>query len=111
MAIQKAGLAQFQDIFEVVGVGKFNVANFAAAATGSGTFATSGALAVPGAAFGDIVLVGVSLDPTDGVFAGTVTAANVVEVVLLNNTAGALDFGSTTLTVVVLRLNAPYANI
>lgn len=113
MAIQKAGpaVAQFQDLFEVVGAGKFNVANFAAAATGSGTFATSGALTVANAAFGDMVLVGASIDPTDGVFAGMVTAANTVEVVLLNNTAGGLDFGSVDLTVVVLRLKSQYAFI
>lgn len=112
MAIQKGkGAAQFQDIFEVVGVGKFNVANFASAATGSGTFATSGAISVPGAAFGDIVMIGQSLDLTDGVMVGTVTAANVVEVILLNNTTGALDFGSVDLTVVVLRLNSQYARI
>jgi hypothetical protein len=40
MAIQKAGRLQFQDLFEVVGVGAFTV-NFASAATGSGTFAGS----------------------------------------------------------------------
>lgn len=111
MAIQKKGRAQFQDLFDVVGAGKFNVANYTSAATGSGTFATSGSLSVPGAAFGDLVLVSPSIDPTDGVFVGHVTAAGVVEVVLLNNTAGALDFGSVDLTVVVLRLNPAYAVI
>jgi hypothetical protein len=112
MAVQKrAGKAQFQDLFEVVGIGKFNVANFTSAATGSGTFATSGAIAVAGAAFGDLVLVGHSIDLTDGVMVGTVTAASVVEVILLNNTAGALDFGSVDLTVVVLRVNPAYAVI
>jgi hypothetical protein len=108
MAIQKAGRIQFQDLFEVVGVGKFNVANFAAANTGSGTFANSGALTVPGAALGDIVMVAPSIDPTDGVFAGHVTGANTVEITLLNNTAGGLDFGSVDLKVVVLRINPFY---
>ncbi len=111
MAIQKSGRLQFQDLFEVVGAGKFNVSNWSSAAVGSGTFAGSGALAVPGAALGDMVMVAPSIDPTDGVFAGHVTAADVVEITLLNNTAGALDFGSVDLNVVVLRLSAQYANI
>lgn len=111
MAIQKAGRLQFQDLFEVVGAGKFNVANFASAATGSGTFATSGALSVPGANFGDFVMVSPSIDLTDGVMVGHVTAAGTVEVILLNNTAGTLDFGSVDLTVVVLRLKSDYAVI
>ena len=111
MAIQKSGRLQFQDLFEVVGVGKFNVANFASAATGSGTFAASGSLSVPGAALGDFVLVSPSIDPTDGVFAGHVVAADTVDITLLNNTAGTLDFGSVDLTVVVLRVSAQYANI
>lgn len=102
---------QFQDLVEVVGVGKFTISNWASAATGSGTFAGSGALSVPGAALGDIVLVAPSIDPTDGVFAGHVTGANTVEVTLLNNTTGALDFGSVTLSIIVLRINAQYANV
>lgn len=109
MAIQKAGRLQFQDLFEVVGAGKFNVANFASAAAGA--FATSGALSVPGANFGDFVMVSPSIDLTDGVMVGHVTAAGTVEVILLNNTAGTLDFGSVDLTVVVLRLKSDYAVI
>lgn len=108
MAIQKKGRSQFQDIFEVVGVGAFTV-NFGNAATGSGTFAGSGALTVPGAALGDIVLVGPGVDPVDSALVGHVTAANTVEVTLLNNTAGAVDLASQTLVVVVLRLNPTYA--
>ena len=111
MAIQKAGRLQFQDLFEVVGAGRFNVSNWSSAAVGSGTFATSGALTVAGPALGDIVLCSPSIDPTDGVFVGHVTATNQVEVVLLNNTAGALDFGSVDLRIVVLRLSAQYDSI
>jgi hypothetical protein len=111
MAIQKSGRLQFQDLFEVIGAGKFNISNFAAAATGSGTFAASGSLTVAGAAFGDFVLVAPSIDPTDGLFAGHVVAANAVDITLLNNTAGGLDFGSVDLTVIVLRLNPHYAAI
>lgn len=107
MAIQKAGRLQFQDVFEVVGVGSFTV-NFGNAATGSGTFATSGALSVPGAALGDLVLVAPTLDVTDAALDGQVTSAGVVEVTLLNNTAGAVDLASMELRVVVLRLNPAY---
>ena len=107
MAIQKTGRLQFQDLFDVVGVGSFNV-NFAPAASGSGTFAGSGALAVPGAAFGDIVLCGPAVDPIDSAIVGHVTAANVVELTLLNNTAGAVDLAAQNIRVVVLRVQPGY---
>lgn len=107
MAVQKAGRLQFQDLFEVVGVGAFTV-DFGNAATGSGTFAVSGALTVAGAALGDIVLVGAGVDVVDSALVGHVTAANTVEVTLLNNTAGAVDLASQTLRVVVLRINPAY---
>jgi hypothetical protein len=107
MAIQKAGRLQFQDLFEVVGVGAFTV-DFPDAATGSGTFAGSGALTVPGAALGDIVLVGAGIDVNDTALVGHVTAANTVEVTLLNNTTGARNLASQKLRVVVLRLADQY---
>jgi hypothetical protein len=107
MAVQKAGRMQFQDLFEVVGVGAFTV-DFGDAATGSGTFAGSGALTVAGALLGDIVLVGNGVDVTDAALVGHVTSANTVEVTLLNNTAGAVNLASQTLRVVVLRLNPFY---
>lgn len=110
MAIQKKGRLQFQDLFDVVGVGKFTI-NFPNAATGSGTMAVSGALTVPGAALGDIVLVAPGVDPVDAVIAGHVTAANTVELTLLNNTAGAVDLASADFTVVVLRLASQYARV
>jgi len=108
MAVKKSGRVQFQDLFDVVGVGAFTV-DFADAATGSGTFSGSGALTVAGAALGDIVLVGPGVDPVDSALVGHVTAANTVEVTLLNNTAGAVNLASQTLRVVVLRLNPEYA--
>lgn len=108
MAIQKAGRLQFQDVFTVVGVGRFTV-DFSNAATGSGTFAGSGALTVPDAQFGDIVMVGPAVDVIDGGIVGSVTGAGVVELTLLNNTAGAIDLASQAIVVVVLRLNSAYA--
>ncbi|MGD9590796.1 MAG: hypothetical protein AB7Q37_18665 [Pyrinomonadaceae bacterium] len=106
MAIQKAGAAQFQDIFTVVGAGSFTV-DMGNAATGSGTFAVS-QITVPGADLGDFVLVAPGVDVTDAAVVGNVTAADKVDIVLLNNTAGAVNLGEATYRVVVLRLNAQY---
>lgn len=106
MAIQKSGRVQFQDMVDVVGVGAFTV-DFGNAATGSGTFAKS-TVTVPGAALGDFVFVGPGIDALDAVIGGSVTSADTVELVLLNNTAGAVDLGSQKLRLIVLRLNAQY---
>lgn len=108
MAVQKAGRVQFQDLFEKVFAGAFTV-DFADAATGSGTFAGSGALSVPDAALGDFVLVAPGIDTTDAVLVGHVTSAGVVEVTLLNNTAGAVNLASQTVRVIVLRLKRDWA--
>lgn len=106
MAIQKAGAAQFQDIFTVVGAGSFTI-DMGNAATGSGTFAVS-QITVPGAALGDFVLVAPGVDVVDTAVVANVTAANTVDVVLLNNTAGAVNLASAKYRVVVLRLNEQY---
>jgi hypothetical protein len=106
MAIQKAGRLQFQDMVDVVGVGAFTV-DFGNAATGSGTFAKV-TVTVPGAALGDFVFAGPGIDALDAVIGGSVTSADTVELVLLNNTAGAVDLGSQKLRLMVLRLNAQY---
>ena len=44
----------------------------------------------------------------DAVIGGSVTSADTVELVLLNNTAGAVDLGSQKLRIVVLRVAAQY---
>ena len=77
--------------------------DFANAATGSGTFASVD-ITVPGVALGDIVMgVSMGVDTVDGAVIGAVTAANVVTVTLLNNSAGAIDLASTTCKFVVAR--------
>ena len=106
MAIQKAGALQFRDLFEVVGAGAFTI-DMANAATGLGTFAVS-QVSVPGAALGDLVLVAPAVDVVDAAVVGNVTAAGLVDIVLLNNTAGAVNLASCAYTVVVLRLNPAY---
>lgn len=92
--VYRQGKKQFQGMFsEMWHVS--GTADFANAATGSGTFASLDAT-VPGVALGDIVLgVSCSLDTIDAVVAGAVTAANTVTLTLLNNTAGAVDLGPT----------------
>lgn len=77
--------------------------NFANAATGSGTFASVD-VTVPNVAIGDIVTgVSMGVDTVDGVVAGAVTAAGVVTLTLLNNSAGAIDLASTTCKFIVGR--------
>ena len=76
--------------------------NLGDAATGSGTFASAD-VTVPGAALGDFVLVSLGIDTVDAAVVGAVTAANVVTVTLLNNTAGAVNLDSTTARIAVLK--------
>jgi hypothetical protein len=77
--------------------------NFGAAATGSGTFASVD-VTVPNVAIGDIVMgVAMGVDTVDAVVGGAVTAANVVTLTLLNNSAGAIDLASTTCKFIVGR--------
>lgn len=77
--------------------------NFGAAATGSGTFASVD-VTVPNVALGDVVVgVAMGVDTVDAVVQGAVTAANVVTLTLLNNTAGAVDLVSTTCKFIVGR--------
>lgn len=59
----------------------------------------SGDIAVVGAALGDFAMASLAIDTIDLTLTATVTATDVVTVVLGNFTGGALDLGSTTLTV------------
>jgi hypothetical protein len=77
--------------------------NFGAAATGSGTFASVD-VTVPNVALGDmLVAVSMGVDTIDAVVSGAVTAAGVVTLTLLNNSAGAIDLASTTCKFIVGR--------
>ena len=77
--------------------------NFGNAAVGSGTFASVD-VTVPNVALGDIVMgVSMGVDTVDAVVAGAVTAANVVTLTLMNNSAGAIDLASTTCKFIVGR--------
>ena len=62
----------------------------------------SAEITVTGAVLGDFVLVSHSLDTTDLAIVAVVSAADTVTYQLLNNTGGAIDLGSGTVTVRVL---------
>ena len=104
MATVYQGVKQFQGAFgELWRV--TSTVDFGNAATGSGTFASVD-IAVPNVALGDIVMgVSLSIDTIDTVIAGAVTAAGVVTLTVLNNTAGAVDHASCTANFVVARPN------
>ena len=89
---------QFQDVFDDVLTGSVT-ADLASVADGD---EVAQSITVTGAALGDFVLVSCSIDTADGTLTGSVTSANTVEVVLANNTGGALNLGSATYKAVVL---------
>lgn len=97
------GNKQFQGAFKEMWFVTNTALDFGNAATGSGTFASVD-VAVPGVALGDIVMgISVGVDTVDAVIGGAVTAAGVVTLTLLNNSAGAIDLASTTGKFVVAR--------
>ncbi len=101
MAVSQ-GRSQFQGLFSEMWAVSETV-DFANAATGSGTFASAD-VTVPGVALGDIVMgISAGVDTVDTVIGGAVTAANTVTLIVLNNTAGAVNLASTTLKFVVAR--------
>jgi hypothetical protein len=102
MATVEQGTKQFQGAFKELWVVTETV-NFANAATGSGTFASVD-VTVPGVALGDMVMgIAMGVDTVDGVVGGAATAANVITLTLLNNSAGAIDLASTTCKFIVGR--------
>jgi len=58
---------------------------------------------VTGAALGDFVLASMSIDVADLQLSADVTAANTITCVLSNSTGGAVDLGSGTLSVMVIK--------
>lgn len=102
MATVFQGKQQLQGIFNEMWAVTETV-DFANAATGSGTFASVD-VTVPNVALGDIVIgVSMGVDTVDGAIVGAVTAANVVTLTLLNNSAGAINLASTTCKFIVGR--------
>lgn len=101
MATVASNRKQFSAVFSEV-ITYSGALNLGDAATGSGTFASAD-VTVTGAALGDFVLVSLGVDTVDAAVVGAVTAANVVTVTLLNNTAGAVNLDSTTARIAVLK--------
>ena len=102
MATVIQGTQQFRGAFKEMWLVTETV-NFGNAATGSGTFASVD-VTVPNVALGDmLVAVSVGVDTIDEIGYGAVTAANVVTLTLLNNSAGAIDLASTTCKFIVGR--------
>ena len=102
MATVQQGNKQLQGVFNELWLVTETV-NFANAATGSGTFASVD-ITVPGVALGDVVYgISMGVDTIDAVIGGAVTAANIVTVTLLNNSAGAIELASTTCKIIVGR--------
>ena len=60
-------------------------------------------LSVLGAELGDFVLSSLSADISDLVLSAEVTAADTVTAILANNTGGAVDLGSCTLNVLIVK--------
>jgi hypothetical protein len=105
MAVQKAGRLQFQDVFEVVGVGGFTV-DPAAYSDDESQVVTA---TVAGAALGDMVIVGPGVDMAEGVFSASVIAADTVEIVIAHVGGDTTNLASSTWRIAVLRLNSAYA--
>lgn len=60
-------------------------------------------ISLSGAALGDFVIASFSLDLEDMILSASVTAANTVTAVLVNNTGGAVDLASGTVRVRIMR--------
>ena len=60
---------------------------------------------VTGAVLGDVAIASFSLDVTDLAISASVTAADTVTVLLLNNTGGAIDLASGTVRAMVIGAN------
>lgn len=102
MATVHQGSKQFQGAFTDLWLVTETV-DFGNAATGSGTFASVD-VTVPNVALGDIVMgISVRVDTVDAVIGGAVTAANIVTLTLLNNSAVGIDLAPTTCKFVVGR--------
>jgi hypothetical protein len=86
--------------------------NFSESYTGSATW-DAGSIAdgdeeakeitVLGASLGDFVLVSSSVDAADLVLNAQVTAADTVTAILANNTGGAVDLASATVSALVIK--------
>ena len=94
--------SQFQDVFDVVGVGTSTLDAASVAADTGGTLTVT----VTGAALGDFVIATPTIDAIDLNWQGYVSAANAVEIAFWNTSTAGRNLASTTWNVIVLRLKA-----
>lgn len=93
---------QFQDVFPSVVVHRETGVNLASLADGAGSSTT---ITVNGVALGDVVLgVAFGVDLSGMTVTAYVSAANTVTVRAQNESAGAVDLASTTVTLVVAKV-------
>lgn len=90
---------QFQALFKEVYTASATVDPASASAGAE----LSGTITVTGAAVGDFVMISPGVDLQTLILTASVSAADTVEWVLMNETGGAIDLGSSTWKVVVLR--------
>jgi|SRR5688572_31079466 len=107
MAIQVKGRRQFQDLFDVVGIGSF--------ALNAATYVDNESqvlqATVPGAALGDFVLVAPGIDVAEVTFSAFVSAANTVDLVISMVGGDTDNIAEANYRFVVLRLNPAYAAV
>jgi len=95
---------QFPDVFVEIFTGAATTDVTSIAAGGRATVA----LTIPGVALGDVFIgASTSIDVGNLILSGKVTAADTAQIVLENNTAGAIDPASCTYIGVFGRLNLP----
>lgn len=93
---------QFQDLFDVVGVGTSTLDAASVAADTGGTLTVT----VTGAALGDFVMATPIIDSIDLNWQASVQAANAVEIAFWNTSTAGRNLASTTWNIIVLRLKA-----
>jgi len=97
MAVGNKGPQQFQGIFDVIPFkATVDLDNAVDAAT------VAAEITVDGAALGDFALVSFGVDAADLSIDARVTAADTITVTANNNTGGAVNLASTTVTGIVL---------
>jgi len=100
MAVGTKGSRQYQGLFETI---PFKATVDLASAADAATVAAN--IAVAGAEVGDFVRVAIGVDAQDLTVDAQVTAADTVTVTVNNNTGGAVNLASTTITGIVEKPN------
>lgn len=106
MAVGSKNARQFQGLFSVI---PFKATVDFASAADAETQAVD--IPVVGASLGDIVIAAIGVDVQDLTFDAQVTVADVVTVTVNNNTGGAVDLASATVTGIVFSPEGEFASL